>query len=333
MNIIKTAEEFLIRFDGKTFDTGNEVINKQRKLALRTATGIITVGAALNLAGVTGTDDFRIPNIVFITITLLIYILVSKKTITLRCGLYMTFMVALADLSGEMLHLGILNDRETIYYILADCILYAALMTMTIITYMPWTTATGFFMGGICYATACAYSGSEKLTDIFIILLLLNITTVTFSFYLKRNIRKMMEETQRLKEEEKTMLDFFKMDKDQLLSYIRLANRKGLSTHETNLLLNSFSEEAKQGIIDNIATIIHQREARVESLRAVLPELSTSEIEIAALIVSGKKLKDICLQLQKSESNITCQRSNIRKKLGLRPGDDLYTALTQRART
>ena len=40
-----------------------------------------------------------------------------------------------------------------------------------------------------------------------------------------------------------------------------------------------------------------------------------------------RKLGEICSILQKNESNITTTRSNIRKKLGLAPGDDLKETL------
>lgn len=96
------------------------------------------------------------------------------------------------------------------------------------------------------------------------------------------------------------------------------------------MLLNSFSEGARQEIIDNVTTLINQRKGRIERLHQALPELSQSELEIASLIVVGKKLKDICLQLKKTESNVTCQRTNIRRKMGLKKGDDLYEVLIQR---
>lgn len=330
MKIFQWIEKKLYRLDGSTFNIDNDIINRQRRFVLRSTTGIIVAGAMLNLAGLTGIDAFRIPNIVFLAITLTSYFLTRHGKLSLLAGLYVVFMAALSDLSGEMLYLCFSGNKEITYYILADCILYAALMAMTIVTYMPITTVISFCMGGICYGIICVYAQSDKLADIFIILLLLYTATVILSFFLKRNIMKMMEETQRLKDDEKTILDFFQMDKTQILSYIQLANKRGLSAHETNMLLNSFSEGARQEIIDNVTTLINQRKGRIERLHQALPELSQSELEIASLIVVGKKLKDICLQLKKTESNVTCQRTNIRRKMGLKKGDDLYEALIQR---
>lgn len=211
MKIFQWIEKKLYRLDGSTFNFDNDIINRQRRFVLRSTTGIIVAGAMLNLAGLTGIDAFRIPNIVFLAITLTSYFLTRHGKLSLLAGLYVAFMAALSDLSGEMLYLCFSGNKEITYYILADCILYAALMAMTIVTYMPITTVISFCIGGICYGIICVYAQSDKLADIFIILLLLYTATVILSFFLKRNIMKMMEETQRLKDDEKTILDFFQM--------------------------------------------------------------------------------------------------------------------------
>ena len=52
--------------------------------------------------------------------------------------------------------------------------------------------------------------------------------------------------------------------------------------------------------------------------------------EICALILQDKKQNAICMLLNKSASNINSQRAHIRKKLGLRPQDDLKAALRRR---
>ena len=66
------------------------------------------------------------------------------------------------------------------------------------------------------------------------------------------------------------------------------------------------------------------------SLTEIFPELSPSEIEIYRLVIMGKSLNEVCSILRKSESNITCQRSNIRKKLGLQSSDNLKKVLQER---
>lgn len=130
MKIFQWIEKKLYRLDGSTFNFDNDIINRQRRFVLRSTTGIIVAGAMLNLAGLTGIDAFRIPNIVFLAITLTSYFLTRHGKLSLLAGLYVVFMAALSDLSGEMLYLCFSGNKEITYYILADCILYAALMAI-----------------------------------------------------------------------------------------------------------------------------------------------------------------------------------------------------------
>lgn len=320
----------MARHDGEAFDGKNEVIYKQRLYTLRTCVAIIIIGAAMNILDMTGIEAFTSLNVFFIAITCATYMLAHEKKISILLALYIVFMTALIELSAEIIIIGLDSNPNTTFYVVADIILYSALMSMTIITYMPKTTATGFVIGGAAYIIACYYSGSTKLWEILTILALLYSFVTLLSFLLKKQTKRTMEENRRMKEEEEVVLDFFKLDKEQLLSYIRLANKKGLSSHETNLLLSSFSPQARKNIIDNIASFMRQQEINIDKISEAIPELTPSEIEIASLVLKEKKLKEICQLLGKSESNITCQRSNIRTKLGLAQGEDLLTALRQR---
>ena len=58
--------------------------------------------------------------------------------------------------------------------------------------------------------------------------------------------------------------------------------------------------------------------------------LTNSERVICQMVLEGKMLKEICIELNKSESNITSQRSHIRKKLNMDRKDDLRRELEKR---
>ncbi|MEG0498758.1 MAG: hypothetical protein RR522_02640, partial [Alistipes sp.] len=126
------------------------------------------------------------------------------------------------------------------------------------------------------------------------------------------------------------MLDVFHLSDKQLQSYIALASEARLDTATTANLLNSLGDDAQRRIRDNVAYYLQQSAIEFGRLRERLPELSTSELQICALILKDKKLKEICADLNKSSSNITCQRTNIRAKLGLEKGENLHQFLKNR---
>ena len=81
---------------------------------------------------------------------------------------------------------------------------------------------------------------------------------------------------------------------------------------------------------ERAAEHLKNRELDYMAWDRVCCELTKSEKEICQLILKGKTLKEICLELGKSESNITSQRSHIRRKLNMERKDDLKRVLQQR---
>lgn len=63
---------------------------------------------------------------------------------------------------------------------------------------------------------------------------------------------------------------------------------------------------------------------------SVCADLTNSERVICQMVLEGKMLKEICIELNQSESNITSQRSHIRKKLNMDRKDDLRRELEKR---
>lgn len=103
------------------------------------------------------------------------------------------------------------------------------------------------------------------------------------------------------------------MEKEQVRAYVRLAKQRH-RTVETNNLLEMLGVEAQNNVIHNVKEAVTAKEMEQYHLSEVFPELIPSEIEICRLVILGKTLKEVCKILGKSESNITCQHSNIRKK-------------------
>lgn len=155
------------------------------------------------------------------------------------------------------------------------------------------------------------------------------LTVIILGNLLIRNLRHLNEENSELKHGEEEILNALKMEKEQILAYARLSKNQ-LGTLETKALLDMMDEDARNNIISNVMEAVAFMEMERNNLASIFPELSPSEIEICRLIIMGKSLNEVCDILHKSESNITCQRSNIRKKLGLQSSDNLKKVLQER---
>lgn len=95
-------------------------------------------------------------------------------------------------------------------------------------------------------------------------------------------------------------------------------------------LLNRLSNEQQQNILDRAVEQLKSNEQSKKAWDLVCIDLTNSERQICQMVLEGKSLKEICIELNKSESNITSQRSHIRKKLNLDRKDDLRRELEKR---
>lgn len=150
-----------------------------------------------------------------------------------------------------------------------------------------------------------------------------------FGTLMRIQIKRLNDENNTLKHNETEILQVLHTDKEQITTYSKLSQRI-YDNHETGNLLDILDEKAQNNIIENVKNYIIYRSLEKIQLSDIFPELTPSEIEICRLIIMNKSLSEVCNILGKSESNITCQRSNIRKKLGLHSTENLKLVLQTR---
>ena len=91
--------------------------------------------------------------------------------------------------------------------------------------------------------------------------------------------------------------------------------------------MDRLTPDLKQRIVNHAAERVRKEELENLAWDMVCADLTNSEKDICKLVLQGKTLKEICAQLDKSESNITSQRCHIRKKLNMERKDDLKRTL------
>lgn len=130
-------------------------------------------------------------------------------------------------------------------------------------------------------------------------------------------ITKELRQPKILKDGEKKALDMLADLKE---------NEKDMAVN----LMSRLSPEQQQNILDRAAEQLKNSEQSKKAWDLVCIDLTNSERQICQMVLEGKSLKEICIEKNKSESNITSQRSHIRKKLNMDRKDDLRRELEKR---
>lgn len=109
-----------------------------------------------------------------------------------------------------------------------------------------------------------------------------------------------------------------------------LAKLKEKDNDNAGNLMDRLNPELRQNIINNASEHLKKEELNNLMWDELCADLTNSEIQICKLVLQDKSLKEICILLDKTESNITSQRSHIRKKLNMDRKDDLKRTLELR---
>lgn len=213
--------------------------------------------------------------------------------------------------------------------ILLNMLIMEANTVITLAAYLIPATYVASVISFITYTVCVLLTGNETLIKYFFLVFMVFAFICFLASRVTKVARRLQEENQMLRRDEEELLQIFRMNKEEIKAYISIAKYKQ-TTEETATFLNMLDATAQNTLINNVSRYIQSQATQESILEEKFPNFTPTEIQICQLILRGKKQSEICAILSKTESNISTQRANIRKKLGLQPTDNLHKALTER---
>lgn len=255
-------------------------------------------------------DAYNWLHLIFVII---LQILFWTNTLSTKASIY-TFFIAIAIklLAESLYELSIAGvygihifGNFTIILILASVAIAVRLSKLAI------TITTILTLGLTIFCITSPLHHILRVMRIFFVGYMLILYVIAFD---SKNATKGLRLPDRITKEEQSAIDMLinlnKSDKEKVYS-----------------LLSRLSSTHQEELLNNIKDYYHQQYIETVNLLSICPSLTPSEVEICKLILIGKSLKEICFSLHKTPSNITSQRTHIRKKLNLVKQDDLRTSL------
>lgn len=252
-----------------------------------------------------------------LALALLMYVVLKRKVV-FKTGISLLYILVFVKLAiDSMLCLNYQGDRDNLSVMSNIFIMF--ILAITAQSQQLNRTTLGFAVA-LLPVVAVALSHTQ------ISVLLFSIKAVLVGFLMilyvwiynwEPVITKELRQPKQLREEEKKALHM-------------LADLKDEEKDKTVNLLSRLSSEQQQNILDRAAEQLKTSELSKKAWDLVCADLTNSEKQICQMVLEGKMLKEICIELNKSESNITSQRSHIRKKLNMDRKDDLKRELEKR---
>ena len=252
-----------------------------------------------------------------IALAVLTYVVLKRKVV-FKTGISLLYILVFVKLAiDSMLCLHYQGDRDNLSVMSNIFIMF--ILAITAQSQQLHRTTLGFTIA-LLPVVAVAISHTQ------ISVLLFSIKAVLVGFLMilyvwlynwEPVIVKELRQPKQMREEEKKALHMLADLKDE---------EKDMAVN----LLSRLRPEQQKNILERAAEQLKTSELSKKAWDLVCADLTNSERVICQMVLEGKMLKEICIELNKSESNITSQRSHIRKKLNMDRKDDLRRELEKR---
>ena len=310
-------------------------LDHQRQIILIFYTTLLSAGLLANITGLSGAFHplYKISNTILLaTIICLAVAYAAHKMSLVKTIGSMTLAMQLAMSIDTLYCAFIPNFKDAVMVILINMLILSANTIFSLATYLTRVSQIATGMALVTYIVCLVATGAEVLHDYFLILLIIMLFISAIGFRIARNAEYLVNANKTLQRDEAELLQVLRLNKKQVKAYIALAHEKHDITKTTHLL-ELMGTKSQKNVIDNVTEFLKRQELERQDIEISFPELTASERAICRLILQDKKQGDICAILNKSESNVSTQRANIRKKLGLQPSDSLREALAKRIGT
>ena len=246
---------------------------------------------------------------------------ISRATLLSFC-----IIVFAIELSGEMVYLATQSSYHAILYISADATQALSIILLSLTGLNKRVVAIAGSIVFITWSAICLIVKGD-LWDIYVINAVIFAAATLYGYFAIERIIDVVARYNDLTEERNMMHAMQHMTHDQLNALIKLGLKKNLTPEETQQLLRAAGADAQHIINENVSAVVRQQIINEQLLAEHLPELTTTELQVAKAILMKLQLSEMITMTGKSKGNITTIRSRIRRKLKLAPTDQLYNSL------
>lgn len=312
--------------DNFTENTDKHSLYVLRNFTAVTFAALLIAGSTLSILGITMTIVPKWFNIMLLLLTVSGATLALLRRISRATLLSFCIIVFAFELSGEMVYLATQSSYHAILYISADATQALSIILLSLTGLNKRVVAIAGSIVFITWSAVCLIVKGD-LWDIYVINAVIFAAATLYGYFAIERIIDVVARYNDLTEERNMMHAMQHMTRDQLNALIKLGLKKNQTPEETQQLLRAAGADAQHIINENVSAVVRQQIINEQLLAEHLPELTTTELQVAKAILMKLQLSEMITMTGKSKGNITTIRSRIRRKLKLAPTDQLYNSL------
>ena len=311
------------------FNRSQNVLEQQQTITYTIAVGLAVMGMSLHLLHILGSSAMvlRALSMCVLAICVPTFILWLKGRVRVTKAFAVTGLAVQAVQVLKILYIAYALPPDFSYLVALNGVISLAIMMLLEVCYLRFSC---IFVGVTNVAVLIYVGNMMQSKPMWQLVILVSLFTVFFIFMgdlMYRNVKQIHSENSQYQLGERQLLHTLRLNRNEVEAYLAICRKHPGDKKDLDQLFSMLSERSQHNVISAVDYNKTLKAIEKDNIKNVLPDFTPMELEIARLVMLDMKLSQIIDATGKSESNVSVVRSRIRKKLGLKPGDDLREAL------
>lgn len=303
---------------------GNTVEQHRITVYLLHSVLVVTI-ILLQFMGLGGSHD-RLPlsmSAIHLAVCLLSLSLYLTRRLTLSQAFSLTALVAQCAIAVRFFYFSSVRPDHFLQLILVNQIVSLLAIFFLVMGFVRLTPFIVSTISMISYGCVAIFLQEPSLWRLFGFFLFVQYFLCVLGELLRRNVMSVSKENASLQYGRTALLRAVRLNAQEIEGYLRMSSHRNPSADDVDRLFAMLTPVSQRNLVNAVRLHLKNHLADDCDLAQLFPCLTKSETDVCRLILEGKKGREICLLLNKTENNINVTRNHIRKKLNVPTDQDL----------
>lgn len=285
----------------------------------------LLVGMPMHLLGLIGTKEPFLLNITigfWLSLVAILLLYIYKK-FTLLQAINVYAIVAQVTESMRILYLAVMTPDNFERMIVVNLVISFAIVIYLVLGFVKTVPVIVTAINLVTLLFASYYNPHAVSPHFTLLFSFIQIGSCILGYVTWKGMHTLQNEATDYMKTQDGILEAFHMSKQELVAYLQMCRSNKQEEKSIHNFFRNLDEQSEKNLINAVEQRLAEKRLEQENFALRFPQLTPTELEVCRLVMNGKTVNDIARIMDKNANNIGTVRIHIRKKLGLKTGDDL----------
>lgn len=298
---------------------------RTRLIMFLTSLALLIIGMPMHLLGLIGTAEPFLLNITigFWLSLVALFLLYIYRKFTLMQAITIYAIVAQVTESMRILYLATTTPDNYERMIVVNLVISFAIVIYMVLGFVKTVPVIVTAINLVTLFLAYIYNPHAVSPHFILLFSFIQIGSCILGYVTWKGVHTLQNEATDYLKTQDGILEAFHMSKQELVAYLQMCRSNNQEEKSIHNFFRNLDEQSEKNLINAVEQRLAEKRLEQENFALRFPQLTPTELEVCRLVMNGKTVNDIARIMDKNANNIGTVRIHIRKKLGLKTGEDL----------